>query len=282
MGASENETGVRSFTAGSDLEAFRRVVYNGTSVSYATAGEPYDGTTLNKVVSGDQVAVKLANFAGTRRMVASAAISAGAAVYGSASGKISATKIGRPIGRAVKAASGDGSEIEVETIELNVGSLVKTTVAAGTTLTNTTTETSLGDTYVIPAGSLRAGDVIKIRSHGTTPSTNSTDTLTVKIKIGSNIILATAATDVANNDAWTLDATIQVRTIGASGTIISFGAAGLGVPGTATMRVSNMASATVDTTGDLTIDVTGTWSAASASDQAAQQALIVEHLRAAA
>jgi hypothetical protein len=64
--------------------------------------------------SGDKVAVVLRNCEGTCFMVASAAISAGVAVYGAASGKIATTVSGTAIGISMEAAAADGDLIEVE------------------------------------------------------------------------------------------------------------------------------------------------------------------------
>ncbi len=67
---------------------------------------------------------------------------------------------------------------------------------AGTTIT----ETSFDKSVTLPANTLQLGDVLRIRAQGICPSTNSTDTLNIKLKIGSLIVLATGALDVNNND----------------------------------------------------------------------------------
>src|SRR5690348_7460093 len=55
--------------------------------------------------------------------------------------------------------------------------------AAGTAVTNTTAET-VAAAATIPANSLQPGSLIKIKFQGIATSTNSTDTLTVKLYIG--------------------------------------------------------------------------------------------------
>ncbi|HYE91767.1 MAG TPA: hypothetical protein VEA38_12135 [Terriglobales bacterium] len=65
------------------------------------------------IVAGNQIGVLLMGKQGTIPMVAAGAITARALVYPAASGKISATAAGAPLGVALEAASGDGSVISV-------------------------------------------------------------------------------------------------------------------------------------------------------------------------
>lgn len=146
--------------------------------------------------------------------------------------------------------------------------------AQSAAVTNTTTESTFSNgTITIPAGSLRAGDQIRIRGRVTFPTTNSTDTALVKLKIGSTVIFATAATDVADADACVFDALLTIRTVGASGTMVASGTFSIGVPGTATVRSFSLTSTSIDTTAALSITVTVTWSVASASNIAYLQQL---------
>jgi len=111
----QNE-GVKPFTAGEALEAYRRVKLSsasGTQVEYADAGQDAIGITQRKEASGANVAVALLSKSRTFKAVASEAISVGAVLYGAADGKVSDTVSGMPIGVALAAASGDGSVIEV-------------------------------------------------------------------------------------------------------------------------------------------------------------------------
>lgn len=62
--------------------------------------------------SGDEVGVELYGKPGTMLFNASAAISAGALIYPAASGKVSSTAVGEPIGYALEAADGSGSIFE--------------------------------------------------------------------------------------------------------------------------------------------------------------------------
>jgi predicted RecA/RadA family phage recombinase len=153
-------------------------------------------------------------------------------------------------------------------------------VVASSAVTNTTAETAFDKSHTIPANTLQAGDVLKIRGQVIAPATNSTDTLTLKLKIGATVIVATAAVDVANNDIGYFDATVVVRTNGAGGTIVAAGEQALGTPGTVTGKPFNLASTAIDTTVDQLISVTATWSVANAGDSCRLDLLTVERLSA--
>lgn len=149
-------------------------------------------------------------------------------------------------------------------------------VADSATITNTAAETDFNKTYAIPANFLQVGDVLHIRGVVTVPNQNSTDTLTLKLYVGTQVIVATAAVDVATNDQGLIDAYFTVRSIGASGTFIANGVEALGIPGTATARPFALGSTSIDTTASKTIKVTATWSNASTSNQAVLSSLSVD------
>lgn len=108
------------------IEPFTRVKINAVGVvgsnapGCTTAGvEEHDGVMWNKDPYGQTSpacqpqTVRLRTHPGTVPMIASAAIAALATVYPAASGKITSTVQGLPIGIALWAASGDGSIVEV-------------------------------------------------------------------------------------------------------------------------------------------------------------------------
>lgn len=115
MGAQQTDNAFISITSGAALEPHRRVKLNSSNKAvYAGAGEDWIGVTQDRVAAADEpVLVKLKNGAGTFLMTASAAITAGARVYGTANGKIDDVADGACVGIARAAASGDNSEIEV-------------------------------------------------------------------------------------------------------------------------------------------------------------------------
>ena len=172
--------------------------------------------------------------------------------------------------------AGDGTLVNCPAGSGSNVSKVYSNAADSTTITNVTAETPFSLSYTIPANSLAAGDVIRIRGAVTIPSTNSTDTLTLKLKIGSTVLVTTVAVDVANNDVGYFDALITIRTIGASGTLVAVGQSTLGVPGTAVPRSFVLGSTAVDTTAAQALTMTATWSVANTSNQCALSSLVVE------
>lgn len=143
-------------------------------------------------------------------------------------------------------------------------------VAAGTALTASSTETALGSA-VIPPDFLERGSVVRIRWQGIATATNATDTLTVRAYIGGiggTTLFTHTATDVANNDVFSGEYELVIRTIGSSGTMVGFGWA-KGVPaaeGTATFRDDILASTTINTTVAQAITISGQWSSTSAGN----------------
>jgi len=109
------EDNIKTFLAGADLEAYRRVKLNagsGEAVVYAGDEEAFIGITQTKVLSGERVPVALKTTGRTFKAVAASAISAGASFYGAANGKIEGAGTVAQ-GRALEAATADGDVIEV-------------------------------------------------------------------------------------------------------------------------------------------------------------------------
>lgn len=103
----------KGFACGGALGQHLRVIFGTTTVALAGVADVDDGTMENPTFAATETAtVRLRTASGTCKMVASAAISAGADVYAAASGKIASTGFVF-IGKALEAASGDGSVIEV-------------------------------------------------------------------------------------------------------------------------------------------------------------------------
>lgn len=161
------------------------------------------------------------------------------------------------------------------------GGVVYRTVAASTALTASSTETALSS-YTIPADTLKAGTIIKVRYQGIATATNSTDTLTVKLYIGGlsgTAILTGTATDVADNAIVAGEACIVIRAAGASGTLVAVGTH-TDVPaasGTATHGITEItASTTIDTTATQAITVGYKWSTTSGSNSCRNDIFVVE------
>lgn len=160
--------------------------------------------------------------------------------------------------------------------------LLDVRTAAGTAYTNATAETLLGSA-ILKAGTLQVGKIIRVHAAVRATATNSTNTLRVDVRVGpttltGTIVATAAATDVADNDVVIVDLWGVVRSVGASGVVLWSGTCSVpGAEGTGTSRVA-LEVDTVDSTADQRIELTGTWSAASASNSAQLESLIVAEL----
>lgn len=278
MGSQINTTGLRTFTSSGAITQYTRVVINSSGYAVA-AGADEKGIGIAEIScsSGDPVTVRLHSAPGTRKITASAAISAGALCYTAASGKFGATPIstGPAMFRAAEAASGDGSIIEAIPVTESGTSVVYASVADSTSITNTVTETTFSISKTINALELQIGDVLHVRARAFCVSTNSTDTLTLKLYVGTEVICTTGAVDVANSDIGYIDAMVVVRALGASGKLSASGVVALGVPGTVTAKPFRLDEATEDLTSTLLVGVKAQWSVASASNDVILEDLIV-------
>ena len=117
MSAVENLSGLFSLTAGAALSEYRGCKLSTISAVYWTAGDTSPnliGRTNDTYSSGAQAGLTALIRGSKMRFVASAAVSAGGAVYPAANGKVSSTAAsGTQIGVALEAASGDGAEFTV-------------------------------------------------------------------------------------------------------------------------------------------------------------------------
>lgn len=143
-----------------------------------------------------------------------------------------------------------------------LGGLVYKNTAASSAVTNTVTETNFDTKYTIPANSLTAGTVVRARFQGIATSTNATDTLTIRGKLGSTVVFATTAVDVANDNIFAGEMTLIFRTVGASGTVV--GSAMYNNPGAegAAILTKSLASTSADTTAAITLAISAEWSVA--------------------
>ena len=149
------------------------------------------------------------------------------------------------------------------------GGEVFSAIVASTVLTNTTVATKYDQNYTFPVRSLHAGDTIRMTGEISIPSGNSTDTLATDIMLGTQVIVTLAAFDPTNGGGDIIDFTcnIEIRTDGASGTMVAWGQFEKNVNGTTTVVEWQLASTAIDTTAVQQAAIRGTWSVASASDQ---------------
>ena len=166
--------------------------------------------------------------------------------------------------------------------KMYVGGQAKAQVAAGTSHENTVTEGSMSQ-YAIPANTLVAGSTIRFWAAGVVEDNNSTDTLTMAVRLGTSTtvtsntaVFSTAAVDVADSDIYCMHGVIQVRTAGSSGTAVAIMSyQDPDATGTAP-KWNYKSSFTVDTTSTLYLDITGDWSVAHADNEANSEIFVVD------
>jgi hypothetical protein len=168
-----------------------------------------------------------------------------------------------------------------------VGGRAYTSTAASTAISATATETAFSTAYTIPANTLKAGTLVKVRFQGIATATNANDTLTIKLYLATDTtagavvgtaLISMAAQDVSNNDVFLGEYELICRTVGASGTMVGVGTY-KSIPaaeGTMTIKDDILASTTVDTTAAQIVAVTATWSSTNAGNSARLDFLRVE------
>lgn len=163
--------------------------------------------------------------------------------------------------------NGSGAAPTWQNVSTFLGSS-NTSIPAGNTIANTASETAFTSSYTIPANTLRAGSVIRIKLFGT----YGTDavlapTLQGRLKIGGTTRLDTGSLTAvvgATNRGWTAEGQIVVQSIGASGVADAQGTAQFSTAVTAALSVHmpNTATFTLDTTATQAITVTIQWGTA--------------------
>jgi predicted RecA/RadA family phage recombinase len=265
-------------------------VQEGCSIDYTPAADVAVGAV---VVQGELVGVAKrpipANTPGALAVVgvfdfpkatgAGTAINVGANVYWNAAAQQAGTLSygSAPLGVAVKAAADADSSVRVRLLSDTVPKeLIYSAEGASANVTNTVAETDFDKSVSIPANSLKVGDVLRVRLGALAPSTNATDTLTLKLKLGNTVIISTGAVDVANNDAGYIETDLVIRAIGAAGSFVAVGVQALGVPGTVTAKPFILGATALDTTVAQTLKASAQWSVANAGDIARLDVLDVQ------
>ena len=108
----------RQFTSNGAIAQYLRVVLSSGVLAAAGATVPCIGTAEDPILAADTTGtVRLRNASGTRKMVASSAITLGNPVYASASGRVASTGTVME-GIALEAAAASGDVIEVLMVEM--------------------------------------------------------------------------------------------------------------------------------------------------------------------
>lgn len=168
----------------------------------------------------------------------------------------------------------------------------------GTAVANTTSETIVFPDTTVFANYMQDGRVLRIRAQGKYSNTG-TPTLTFRIRWGGvagTLLAASAAVTTPSgvtNAMWEIDAVLQTRSNGSSGTIFAIGkctvyaavaptvASATGAAAVTPMSAGGVtapATATVDLTTDKSLSITTQWSAASVSNTLTGHNLIIEAL----
>lgn len=276
----QNDNGIKTFRAGVAIGQFVRVKLVSGVLQIAGAGEVGIGITQAEAfAANDPIAVKLWSAPGTFKMIASAAITSGAEVKPMASGKCDDSGTDLSLGVALEAASANGDIIEVVPVRVFDAVTSDSIVADSADHENTTTEAAFDKSVPIAANSVAAGDCFHIRAAVNVSDNNGSDTLTLRVLMGTVELVTTAAVDVADADVGYFDIMVTIRTIGASGTLVATGVQALGVPGTVTAKPFRKGSTTIDTTAAMDITVLADWSAAHADNECNLESLTVQRFR---
>lgn len=201
-------------------------------------------------------------------LAVTASCTAGDLLYGSATNTYSKLAVGSST-QVLAVVSGLPSWISLTAGGDKVYS--NTSVPGGNTVVNTTTETTFASSYVIPASSLAAGDVLYADIYGFYSTALVAPNITIKIKLNATTYLSSGAlTCVAGvaNAGFHARFSLSFFTIGSSGTVQADAIGWFATAATTTLSsaVPNTTTQAVNTTVNDTIYVTVTWSAASGSN----------------
>lgn len=179
--AVENATGEKALVAASAVTAYRRVSMNSSGqVAHAAAGVLGVGISAKTIGSGDHGTINLWSKAGTEKVTAAGAFSAGDVLYPAADGKFDDVENGTGVMVAMEAATADGDIVEamplpsLQQAAPTVGSaasalcandLVYVSTYTGEVPTVTKAQGTSGGIfaqYIVPVGAACGGDVVLV------------------------------------------------------------------------------------------------------------------------
>lgn len=147
-------------------------------------------------------------------------------------------------------------------------------VAAGVDHENSTTEGSIF-THAFPANFWQVGKVVKADLGCIVSDNNSTDTLTLALRLGAAALTGTAfatsaAVDVADGDVGLASVTLMCRSVGATGVVVASAILSeADATGTISTKAFGPVLVTVDTTAASYLAYTADWSVAHADNEVA-------------
>lgn len=153
-------------------------------------------------------------------------------------------------------------------------------LAAGTALSDSTTETVL-DSYNVEAHTFRKNKVLRVKGSVRATATNSTDTLTLKVRVGSEtktgtVVIDSGAIDVADEDIFVFELDLIARDDpGEDVDIVARSLYGGPDAAGSNAKIGHEIIANEETDADVLIEVTGTWSVANAGNSCQMESLEV-------
>jgi hypothetical protein len=140
----------------------------------------------------------------------------------------------------------------------------------------TTANTAFGEKYTIPANTLQVGSTIRVRAWGRVTATAGGGDYNTSIYIGGVSFLAMNDRTVGANEAFYLDVTVVVRSLGASAGVRGVGLTHAGPRLSATLDhfFKLIITDTIDTTA--AVDVQVYYDLTNSSDQVTLDALVVD------
>lgn len=162
-----------------------------------------------------------------------------------------------------------------------VGGMAKVGISTTDTVTGVTSNNafvSFATNYVIPANTLKAGTLMRIKAVVSVNDASNADTLTCQLLLGATSLIASTAVDpTSTSDHHVLSFDVIARAApGAAAAVVGQGTWTTNTGGTSASKTAILASTNLATNGALTLAVQAKWSANGASESARLEIFSVE------
>lgn len=160
-----------------------------------------------------------------------------------------------------------------------IGGRAFASVSDSSAITNSNIEAAFDVSYTMPAGTLKSASTLRVKAVVRCPSTNGTDTLTIRGRVGTEDVVTSSAVDVADGDTVVVEYFLVSRAAAGAGVSVKGGGTVIfstGAAGTLATASTLGDAVTLNTNAALVVDVTAQWSAASAANQCVLETLIVD------